>query len=79
MRNKTILITRATGYLGNKLSKKLDYNIIAVCLNHNETFSFDKKFSDRVKKIYLSDISIKEIFKQNRWYNSHRNTLWASR
>ncbi len=66
---KTILITGATGYLGNKLSKKLlndGYNIIAICLNHNEQFYFDKKFINNIKKFYLSDITIKEIFEQNK-------------
>lgn len=67
-KNKTILVTGATGYLGNRLSKRLlddGYNIIAVCLNHNEIFSFDKKkYKNRVKKVFLSDSSVEEIFKK---------------
>jgi hypothetical protein len=41
--NETILLTGATGYLGKQLLIN-DYNVIALHLNHNENFSYDKKY-----------------------------------
>lgn len=64
----TILLTGATGYLGNRLGRQLladGYHIIAIHLNHNEIFDYDKKFENLVTKVYLSDSSISEIFEKN--------------
>lgn len=77
----TILLTGATGYLGNRLGKQLladGYNIIAIHLNHNEKFDYDKKFEHQVIKVYLSDISIAEIF-ENYKINGiiHTSTLYG--
>lgn len=78
---KTILLTGATGYLGNRLGKKLlenGYNIIAIHLNHNEIFEFQEKYSGQVQKIYLSDVSISEIFEQNKIDGIiHTSTLYG--
>ena len=66
---KTILLTGATGYLGNHLGQKLlsnGYSIIAIHLNHNEEFKYDPKFEKQIKKVYLSDTPIPEIFKQHK-------------
>ena len=78
---KTILLTGATGYLGNRLGKTLlvdGYNIIAVHLNHNEKFLCDKKYENQIKKFYLSDISIDKIFIQNKIDGIiHTSTLYG--
>ena len=78
---QTILLTGATGYLGSHLGKKLledGYNIIAIHLNHNEIFEFQEKYSGQVQKIYLSDVSIAEIFEQNKIDGIiHTSTLYG--
>lgn len=66
---KTILLTGATGYLGNRLGKQLlldGHNVIALHLNHNENFSYDKKYEKSVSKVFLSDVKISEIFDKNK-------------
>ena len=78
---KTILLTGATGYIGNRLGKSLladGYNIIAVHLNHNENFSYDKKYESQVTKVFLSDMAIKEIFGKNKIDGViHTSTLYG--
>lgn len=66
--NKTILLTGATGYLGERLGRQLladNYSLIALHLNHNEDFTCDSKYKNEVKKIFLSDTSVNDIFKEN--------------
>lgn len=78
---KTILLTGATGYLGNRLGKKLlsdGYSIVAVHLNHNENFSYDKKYEAQVIKVFLSETNIQEIFKRNKIDGIiHTSTLYG--
>lgn len=66
MKYKTILITGSTGYLGTRLSKLFlnkGYNIIALCLNHNEKFIYS---NNKVKTYYLDTDDIKKIFDENK-------------
>ena len=63
---KTILITGATGYLGSLLSGKFlsdGYKIIALALNREEKFRYEK--SDNAKLYYLSKKSVSDIFAEN--------------
>lgn len=64
---KTILLTGATGYLGSRLGKRFleeGYELIAVCHKHQS--DFDKKYNSKVHKVYLSDVSLKDVFSQYR-------------
>ncbi len=78
---KTILLTGATGYLGNRLGKQLladGYNLVAIHLNHNEEFNYHEKFAKQLTKVYLSDISIEEIFEKNKIDGIiHTSTLYG--
>lgn len=78
---ETILLTGATGYLGNRLGQKLledGYSLVAIHLNHNEQFSYDIKFEKQVTKVYLSDVSVAEIFEQNKIDGIiHTSTLYG--
>ena len=80
-RNKTILITGATGYLGSRLCRKLlndGYNIIAVYLNHNEKLQYGQEYENRVKKVFLSDLNVEQIFKENKINGIiHTSTLYG--
>ena len=77
----TILLTGATGYLGNRLGRKLlddGYSIVAIHLNHNEKFLYDEKYSNRVSKVYLCDTPIEEIFSDNKIDGIiHTSTLYG--
>ena len=78
----SILLTGATGYLGSKLGRRLlenGYRIIAVHLNHEEEeeFKYDLNFSSQVKRVYLSDVTIEEIFRNDVRGIIHTSTLYG--
>lgn len=76
-----ILLTGATGYLGNRLGRQLladGHSLVAIHLNHNEKFEFDAKFEKKVTKIYLSDTPIADIFNENKLDGIiHTSTLYG--
>ena len=76
-----ILLTVATGYLGNRLGRQLladGHSLVAIHLNHNEKFDYDEKFEKQVTKIYLSDVTIADIFKENKIDGIiHTSTLYG--
>ena len=82
MKNKTIMITGATGYLGNILANKIlnnmEYNLILLGLNKNEVFRVPDDV--RVKKYFLSETPLKEIFESNKIDTIvHTATLYGRR
>lgn len=69
MKNKAILITGASGYLGTRLCARLfekGFNIIALTPSKTDIFKFDKRFAKQARVYYLDKTPLEKIFKENK-------------
>lgn len=69
MKNKTLLITGASGYLGANLCARLfkeGFDIIALTPNKADVFKFDKRFAKQARVYYLDETPLEKVFKENK-------------